>query len=64
MIETDSPDQPGYRHKGELNKPAYLREVFASVCELRPEPPAELATQLNKNAQQLFQLPPIAEPAE
>lgn len=57
MIETDTPDQPGAKHKGELNKPAYLVDVFAAICELRPEHPTTLAEQLNKNARELFQLP-------
>ncbi len=60
MIETDAPDQPGYRHNGELNKPAYLVDVFESVCALRPEPIEDLASRLNKNAQELFQLPSIS----
>lgn len=57
MIETDAPDQPGIRHKGELNKPAYLHDIFTTVCELRSEPAVDLAARLNRNARDLFQLP-------
>ena len=57
LIETDAPDQPPQAHKGELNKPAYLVDVFDAVCSLRPESSGALAEQLNKNARLLFKLP-------
>lgn len=57
MIETDAPDQPGIKHRGGLNKPAYLPDIFNTVGELRSEPTLELAERLNKNARDLFQLP-------
>ncbi len=56
MLETDAPDQPPAKYRGELNKPAYLQEVFSVFCQLREEPAEYLAKKLNQNAIELFKL--------
>src|SRR6185312_6516475 len=32
LLETDAPDQPGARHLGQRNEPAFLREVLHCVA--------------------------------
>lgn len=54
VLETDSPDQPGRRHRGERNEPAYLVEVLETVATLRSETPESLANTCNRNASALF----------
>lgn len=56
LLETDAPDQPGARHKGERNEPAFLVEVLQCVAELRNEDPDELARTTTINARRLFRL--------
>lgn len=54
VLETDSPDMPLMGFQGERNEPARVRLVFNALCELRPEPPAEIAAQLLLNTQSVF----------
>ena len=54
LIETDAPDQPPSSHKGEINAPARLVEIFTEFCNLRHETPENLADQLNQNAMDVF----------
>jgi TatD DNase family protein len=54
LLETDAPDQPGARHKGERNEPAFLVEVLHTVARLRGENPQELAQATTANARRLF----------
>jgi len=54
LLETDAPDQPGARHKGERNEPAFLGEVLHCVAGLRGENPDELARVTTVNARRLF----------
>ncbi len=54
LIETDAPDQPPAKHSHELNEPAYLTEIFDTICELRNEDRSIIAQQLFENAQTLF----------
>ena len=56
LLETDAPDQPGARHKGQRNEPAFLIEVLHCVAELRGEDPDELARMTTANARRLFRL--------
>lgn len=56
MLETDAPDQPGCRHRGERNEPAYLPEVLETVARLRGEEPAHIAAVTTANARRLFGL--------
>jgi len=54
LIETDAPDQPGYKYQGQRNEPAFLTEVMQTVAELRGERPESTAFQCNLNAENLF----------
>jgi TatD DNase family protein len=54
LLETDAPDQPGSRRKGQRNEPAFLADVLECVAALRREDPVELARQTTANARRLF----------
>jgi TatD DNase family protein len=54
LLETDAPDQPGVRHKGGRNEPAFLGEVLQCVAALRGDDPDELARATTANARRLF----------
>lgn len=56
LLETDAPDQPGSRHRGERNEPAYLTEVLDSISRLRNESPERVAEQTRANTCRLFKL--------
>lgn len=56
LLESDAPDQPGAAHRGELNEPAFIFEHLRTMAELRDTNPEALAAQLNRNAEQLFNL--------
>ena len=54
LLETDAPDQPGARHKGERNEPAFLVDVLQCMAGLRGEDPDDLARTTTANARHLF----------
>lgn len=56
LLETDSPDQPGTRHRGQRNEPAHLLEVLTCVAELRHRSAADIAQATSDNARALFAL--------
>jgi len=56
LLETDAPDQPGARHQGRRNEPAFLVEVLQCVAELRGDDPEALARSTTANARHLFRL--------
>ncbi len=55
VLETDCPDLPPESHRGERNEPAYIREVFATLCGVRAEAPAAVAGQLERNCRALLE---------
>lgn len=57
LLETDAPDQPGARHRGQRNEPAFLPEVLETVAALRGEDAAAVATATRVNAERLFAVP-------
>ncbi|HET7267243.1 MAG TPA: TatD family hydrolase [Oleiagrimonas sp.] len=57
LLETDAPDQPGARHRGQRNEPAWLRDVLHCIAELRDENEAVIAAATTANARRLFRLP-------
>ncbi|CNB82682.1 putative metalloenzyme [Yersinia frederiksenii] len=59
LLETDAPDMPLAGFQGQPNRPERAEQVFAVLCELRPEAPQEIAAQLLENSQRLFQLPSL-----
>ncbi len=54
LLETDAPDMPLNGWQGQPNRPERVVEVFRTLCELRKEPPAEIANALINNADKLF----------
>jgi len=58
LLESDAPDQPGPGHRGEQNQPAYIVEHLRVMAELRDSDPETLAAILNRNAENLFGIPP------
>lgn len=56
LLETDAPDQPGSRHRGERNEPAYLPEILDAVSRLRNESPQTVAEQTSENTRRLFRI--------
>ncbi|WP_414636862.1 TatD family hydrolase [Acerihabitans sp.] len=57
LLETDAPDMPVSGFQGQPNRPERLRVTFASLCELRPEPPEQIAEIIYRNSLDLFGLP-------
>lgn len=56
MLETDAPDQPTMKNRGNRNEPAYIGEVLTTIAALRNESATDIADSSNHNAQQLFNL--------
>lgn len=56
VFETDAPDMPVSGFQGEPNRPERIQWVFRALCELRPEPPEQIADQLYHNSVMLFRL--------
>lgn len=56
LLETDSPDQPDARHRGQRNEPARLPEVCATIATLRDMTPEAVAAATTANAERLFGL--------
>ena len=54
LLETDAPAMPLSGHQGEVNTPLHLLEVFKRLVEIRSEPAEQIAMQLEKNCQSLF----------
>ncbi len=54
LIESDAPDQPGAGHRGDLNEPGLIVEHLRVMAELRETDADLLASQLNRNAEDLF----------
>lgn len=57
LLETDSPDQPPARHRGQRNEPAYLTEVLHAISRLNGVEADHLAAVTSANARRLFNLP-------
>lgn len=56
LLETDAPDQPGARHRGQRNEPAWLRDVLHCIARLRDEDESVIAAATTANARRLFGL--------
>ena len=56
LLETDAPDMPLNGFQGEPNRPERVRNVWQTLCELREEPPEEIADTIAANSARLFQL--------
>ena len=56
VLETDAPSMPLAGCQGQINTPAQLALVFAAFCQLRPEPPEQLAASLWQNSIEILRL--------
>lgn len=56
VLETDAPAMPLNGFQGQANTPAQLSAVFTALCELRSEPPEQLAEALWQNSYQALRL--------
>jgi TatD DNase family protein len=56
LLETDAPDQPDSRHRGQRNEPAHLHYVLDVVAGLRGMAPEHVAAATTANAERLFNL--------
>lgn len=56
LLETDAPDQPDSRHRGERNEPARLTTVRDTIAALRGMEPEAVAHATTANAERLFGL--------
>lgn len=56
VLETDAPAMPLNGFQGLANTPAQLCAVFTALCELRSEPPEQLAEALWQNSYQALRL--------
>jgi TatD DNase family protein len=58
VLETDAPDLSPFPHRGEPNRPAWLRLVADKVAELRGWTPEQVAEKTTANAKRILNLPP------
>ena len=54
LLETDSPDMPVFGFQGQPNRPERVADIFRYLCELRKEPPAEIAATIWRNSCEMF----------
>ena len=54
LLETDAPDMPLQGYQGQPNRPERVREVWETLCALRPESPQHIADTLRENTRTLF----------
>jgi len=57
LTETDAPFVAPEPYRGKRSEPCYVREVLATLAELREEDPEELAAALLHNALRVLALP-------
>ncbi|MDR9468508.1 TatD family hydrolase [Marinospirillum sp.] len=57
LLETDSPDMPLNGQQGQRNEPANIPQVLKTLAKLRQVDEQQLAGELEKNIQNLLQLP-------
>lgn len=56
LIETDAPDQPDHKNRGQRNEPAYLVNTLEAISALREEPQKIIARQTTSNTRSLFDI--------
>lgn len=59
LLETDAPDQPDAEIRGQRNEPARLPRICETIAQLRGESAQDVAAATTRNAQRLFDLPPL-----
>ncbi|WP_413735366.1 TatD family hydrolase [Sodalis sp. RH21] len=56
LLETDAPDMPVSGYQGQPNRPERVLLTFQALCELRAEPPEQIADIIYRNSLDLFGL--------
>ena len=56
VLETDAPAMPLAGYQGAVNTPAQLARVFDAFCQLRPEPPEQIAASVWQNSIDVLRL--------
>jgi TatD DNase family protein len=56
LVESDAPDQPPVRYRGERNEPAHLPHVVEALAGIRGVTPERVAEVTTENARRLFGL--------
>ncbi len=54
LLETDAPDMPLQGRQGEPNRPERIKQIWQCLCELRDEPPEQIAVTVRDNTRRLF----------
>ncbi|MTD27479.1 TatD family hydrolase [Erwinia sorbitola] len=54
LLETDSPDMPLQGFQGQPNRPERVKDVWQTLCALRPESPQHIADTLRENTRLIF----------
>lgn len=54
LVETDCPYLAPVPHRGQMNEPAWVKNVIAKVAEMRGETPEEVEQHTAENAEKLF----------
>jgi len=60
VLESDAPDLPPHPHRGEINRPEWLRLIAARVADMRGWTSSETARITSGNARRVLHLPPRA----
>ncbi len=56
VLETDAPDMPGFKYKGQRNSPVCLPDYFQHLAQLRDDTPEEIARALVENSRAVLGL--------
>lgn len=56
VLESDAPDQPDQKHKGQRNEPSWLAEIARVIARLHSTSQAEVSQRTTQNAKTLFSL--------
>ncbi len=59
LLETDAPFQPMHNQTGRRNTPAHIQRVLSAFATIKNADVAEIAKYANRNARDLFALPPL-----
>lgn len=56
LLETDAPDQPDAKHRGQRNEPAFLQDIAPVIAQLKDISTEQLAEAASANTARLFSL--------
>lgn len=56
LLETDAPSMPLFGFQGEVNSPLKILDVFERLCEIRNDPPENIALAIESNIKKTFSI--------